>query len=100
MQCRRFRRLVLLSAVGTLLTPPLLWALIVLVAPTSWARSHVIAALEDHHAVSSLSEAKRRDGAAEARADDDDVRLVLGLRSAHARSSGPYAASSAASSRW
>jgi len=47
MRCRRFRKLVLLIALGATLLPALLWLVIVLLAPTSWARSHVIAALED-----------------------------------------------------
>lgn len=46
MRCRRFCWLGLMIPVGVLLTPPLLWVLIVLVAPTNWARSHVIARLE------------------------------------------------------
>jgi AsmA protein len=47
MKCRRFRRLVLLSTLGVLLAPPAMWVLIVLVAPTNWARSHVVAALQE-----------------------------------------------------
>ena len=43
---RRFCWLGLMIPLGVLLAPPLLWILIVLVAPTNWARSHVIAKLE------------------------------------------------------
>jgi AsmA protein len=46
MRCRRFRRLILLGGLGVALAPPLLWVLVVLLAPTDWARSHVVAALE------------------------------------------------------
>jgi len=46
MKHRRFCWLGLMIPLGVLLAPPLLWILIVLVAPTSWARSHVIARLE------------------------------------------------------
>jgi len=46
MKHRRFCWLGLMIPLGVLLTPPLLWILIVLVAPTNWARSHVIARLE------------------------------------------------------
>ena len=45
MKCRWFRRL-LLILVGITLTPLLIWSLVVVVAPTNWARSRVIAALE------------------------------------------------------
>lgn len=45
MKCRWFRRL-LLVPIGVVATPALLWCLIVLVAPTNWARKHVAAALE------------------------------------------------------
>ncbi len=47
MHCRRFRKLILLIALGAILLPALLWVAIVLIAPTSWARNYVIAALED-----------------------------------------------------
>ncbi|MGD0045016.1 MAG: AsmA-like C-terminal region-containing protein, partial [Isosphaeraceae bacterium] len=46
MKHRRFCWLGLMIPLGVLLAPPLLWILIVLVAPTNWARSHVIAKLE------------------------------------------------------
>jgi AsmA protein len=46
MKRRRFCRLGLLISGGILLTPVLLWVLIVLIAPTNWARGHVIAALQ------------------------------------------------------
>ncbi len=46
MKHRRFCWLGLMIPLGVLLTPPILWILIVLVAPTHWARSHVIARLE------------------------------------------------------
>jgi AsmA protein len=45
MKCRWFRRLLLLP-IGVVAAPALLWCLIVLVAPTNWARKHVAAALE------------------------------------------------------
>lgn len=46
MKCRRLCRLGLMIPAGVLLAPPLLWVLIVLAAPTDWARSHVVAALQ------------------------------------------------------
>jgi AsmA protein len=46
MKRRRFCRLALSITAGVLLTPAVLWLLVVLVAPTNWARTHVIAALE------------------------------------------------------
>ncbi len=46
MKHRRFCWLGLMIPLGVLLAPPILWILIVLVAPTNWARSHVIARLE------------------------------------------------------
>ncbi len=46
MKRRRFCRLGLMIAAGVLAAPVLLWLLIVLVAPTNWARTHVVAALE------------------------------------------------------
>ena len=46
MRHRRFCWLGLMVPLGVLLAPPFLWVLIVLVAPTNWARSHVIAKLE------------------------------------------------------
>lgn len=46
MKRRRICWLGLMIPTGLLLIPPLLWLGIVLVAPTNWARSHVIAALE------------------------------------------------------
>jgi AsmA protein len=46
MKRRRFCWLGFMIPLGVILTPPVLWVLIVLVAPTNWARSHVIAALE------------------------------------------------------
>lgn len=46
MKRRRFCWLGLAVPLAVLLTPPLLWVLIVLVTPTSWARSRVISALE------------------------------------------------------
>jgi AsmA protein len=46
MKCRRFCWIGLLISLGILLTPVVLWVVIVLVAPTNWARSHVAAALE------------------------------------------------------
>jgi AsmA-like C-terminal region len=46
MRRRRFCWLGLMIPIGVLLAPPLLWLLIVLIAPTNWARSHVIARLE------------------------------------------------------
>ena len=46
MKCRRLCRLGLMIPAGVLLVPPLLWGLIVLAAPTGWARSHVVTALE------------------------------------------------------
>ncbi len=46
MRCRWFCRLGLMIPFGVLLTPPLLWVLIVLVAPTNSARSHIISRLE------------------------------------------------------
>ncbi|AMV39353.1 AsmA family protein [Planctomyces sp. SH-PL62] len=45
MRCRWFRRLLLIP-IGIVVAPALLWCLVVLVAPTNWARTHVIAALE------------------------------------------------------
>ncbi len=45
MKCRWFRRL-LLVPIGIVTAPALFWCLIVLVAPTDWARKHVAAALE------------------------------------------------------
>ena len=45
MRCRWFRRL-LLAALGIVLAPFVIWTLGVVVAPTNWARSQVIAALE------------------------------------------------------
>ena len=45
MKCRWFRRLMLIP-LGIAVVPVLLWCLIVLVAPTNWARQRVIAALE------------------------------------------------------
>ncbi|WP_165245791.1 AsmA family protein [Paludisphaera soli] len=45
MRCRWFRRL-LLVPLGIAVAPVLIWSLLVLVAPTNWARKHVIAALE------------------------------------------------------
>jgi AsmA protein len=46
MKRRRFCWLGLMIPLGVLLVPPLLWLLIVLVAPTNWARTHIVAALE------------------------------------------------------
>jgi uncharacterized protein involved in outer membrane biogenesis len=46
MRHRRFCWLGLMIPLGVLLAPPFLWVLIVLIAPTNWARSHVIAKLE------------------------------------------------------
>jgi hypothetical protein len=46
MKRRRFCWVWLLIPAGVLLTPLLLWVFIVLVAPTRWARSHVVAVLE------------------------------------------------------
>ncbi len=45
MKCRRFCWLAMIP-LGVLLLPPLLWVFIVLVAPTNWARMHVVARLE------------------------------------------------------
>ncbi|OJW04234.1 MAG: hypothetical protein BGO49_31375 [Planctomycetales bacterium 71-10] len=45
MKCRWFRRLMLIP-IGVAVAPALLWCLVVLVAPTNWARKHVVAALE------------------------------------------------------
>ncbi len=45
MACHRIRRYAL-GLAGLLLVPPLLWIGVVLVAPTSWAKRHVVAALE------------------------------------------------------
>lgn len=45
MKCRWFRRLLLIP-IGIVVAPVLLWCLVVLVAPTNWARKHVVAALE------------------------------------------------------
>jgi uncharacterized protein involved in outer membrane biogenesis len=45
MKSRRFRRFALL-AFASLFIPPLLWLGVVLVAPTNWAKSRVVAALE------------------------------------------------------
>lgn len=45
MKCRWFRRLLLILP-GITVAPVLLWCLIVLLAPTNWARRQVIAALE------------------------------------------------------
>jgi AsmA protein len=46
MKRRRFCRIGLFISVGVLLTPALLWVLIVLIAPTSWARSRIVSALQ------------------------------------------------------
>ncbi len=46
MRCRRFCWLGLTIPLGILFTPALLWGLIVLVAPTNWARSHIVTRLE------------------------------------------------------
>ena len=46
MKRRRFCWIWLLVPAGVLLTPVLLWVFIVLIAPTRWARSHVVAVLE------------------------------------------------------
>jgi hypothetical protein len=46
MKRRRFCWLGVAIPLAVLLTPPLLWVLVVLVAPTNWARAHVISALE------------------------------------------------------
>jgi AsmA protein len=46
MKCRRLFRLGLMVPLGILLAPLLLWVLVVLIAPTNWARAHVIARLE------------------------------------------------------
>jgi AsmA protein len=46
MKGRRLCRLGLLITAVVLLVPPLLWVIIVLAAPTDWARSHVVAALQ------------------------------------------------------
>ena len=45
MKCHRVRRYAL-GLAGLALIPPLLWIGVVLVAPTAWARRHVVAALE------------------------------------------------------
>jgi len=45
MRCRWFRRLLLIP-LGIAVAPILLWCLVVVVAPTNWAKKHVIAALE------------------------------------------------------
>lgn len=45
MKCRWFRRLMLIP-IGVAVIPALLWCLVVLIAPTNWARKHVAAALE------------------------------------------------------
>ncbi len=45
MKCHRVRRYALCLA-GLALIPPVLWIGVVLVAPTAWARRHVVAALE------------------------------------------------------
>src|SRR5690606_31775659 len=45
MKCRRFRRLMLIP-MGIALLPALVWGLIVVVAPTDWARVHLVSALE------------------------------------------------------
>jgi len=45
MTSRRIRRIALLLA-SIILIPPLLWLAVVLIAPTDWARKHVVAALE------------------------------------------------------
>lgn len=45
MKCRWFRRL-LMILLGIAVAPALLWCLIVLLAPTNWARKQVITALE------------------------------------------------------
>ncbi|MDR3618683.1 MAG: AsmA-like C-terminal region-containing protein [Paludisphaera borealis] len=45
MKCRRFRRLMLIP-VGIALLPALVWSLIVVVAPTDWARVHLVSVLE------------------------------------------------------
>ena len=47
MKCNRVRRYAL-GLTGLFLIPPLVWIGIVLMAPTAWARRHVIAALEAH----------------------------------------------------
>jgi AsmA-like C-terminal region len=46
MKRRRICWLALLIPLGVALTPLVLWVVIVLIAPTNWARSHVVAALE------------------------------------------------------
>ena len=45
MKCHRVRRYAL-GLAGLALIPPLLWIGVVLMAPTAWARRHVVAALE------------------------------------------------------
>lgn len=45
MKCRRFRRLMLVP-IGIVSLPVVAWCLIVMVAPTDWARVHVASALE------------------------------------------------------
>ena len=46
MRRRRFCWLGLMIPLGIVLTPLLLWVLIVLIAPTNWARSHLVSRLE------------------------------------------------------
>ena len=45
MKCRRFRRLLLLP-IGMVLAPVVVWCLIVMIAPTDWARVHLVSVLE------------------------------------------------------
>jgi len=45
MKCRRFRRLMLVP-IGIALLPVVVWSLIVVVAPTDWARVHLVSVLE------------------------------------------------------
>ncbi len=45
MKCRRFRRLMLVP-IGILSVPVVAWCLIVMIAPTDWARVHLASALE------------------------------------------------------
>jgi AsmA protein len=45
MKCRRFRRLMLVP-IGLVSVPVVAWSLIVMIAPTDWARVHLVSALE------------------------------------------------------
>jgi hypothetical protein len=80
MTSRRFCRLGLLIAFGVLLLPAILWLLIVVVAPTNWARKHVIAALE-------------RASGRSVQLDDLDVCVTGGIELAGLRIGAPQAVS-------